>query len=306
MSRDKIIAIVGPTSSGKTDLGIYLARKLGGEIISADSRQVFRGMDIGTGKDLEDYISEGKSVKYHLIDVVSPKTMFSLSKYLRLAKKAISQVVEKGRLPIVVGGTGLYVQALADGFSLSSVKPDFKKREETEKMPPADIMAQIASINPAFAAKINASDSQNCRRLARYLEILEQGGEEVKKFQSSPYDILVLGIDRTDDVLKERIIKRLNDRLGAGLLAEVERLHQEGVSWKRLISFGLEYKFVTWHLLGKLSHDAMKEKLATAIYRFAKQQKTWLRRWEKQGRKIHWVGDKKEAEYLSRLFMSDK
>jgi tRNA dimethylallyltransferase len=304
MSRERVIAIVGATSSGKTSLGIKLARLFDGEIISADSRQVFRGMDIGTGKDLADYSSGGKPVKYHLIDVVSPKTEFSLAKYLKLAKKAISEVISDHKLPILVGGTGLYAQALLDGFSLSAVRPDLKKREELEKFTPEEIIAKIAAINPLFAAKINQSDSKNRRRLARYLEILENGGEKKKRMAASSYDALVIGIDCSDDILKERIVRRLQDRLAGGMIEEVKRLHSDGVSWKRLASFGLEYKFVSWYLLGKIDYTDMEEKLATAIYRFAKRQKTWYRRWEKQGRKIHWVNNEKEAKQLVRLFLS--
>lgn len=290
--KPKVLVILGTTASGKTSLGVKLAAALNGEIISADSRQVFKGMDIGTGKDLKEYRVAGKKIKYHLIDVVSPNTKFDLAKYRKLAVCAIDKILEKGKLPIIVGGSGLYLQALVDNYELSSVKPNLARRLILEKMTALELLEIISKLKPEFAARLNNSDRHNARRLVRYLEIIEQGSSNEAKKKESPYDFLLLGLTWPDNILRERIEYRLLERLEKeNLIAEVNKLHAQGVSFERLKSFGLEYKFVSLHLLGELSYQEMVSKLTTAIYRFAKRQKTWFRRWEKQGVKINWIKD---------------
>ncbi|MFA5130924.1 MAG: tRNA (adenosine(37)-N6)-dimethylallyltransferase MiaA [Patescibacteria group bacterium] len=298
-ARPKVLVILGTTSAGKTGLAVKLAAKLGGEIISADSRQVYKGMDIGTGKDLNEYIVKGKKIKYHLIDVVSPKQTFDLSKYQKLAFKAIEDVLSRGKLPIIVGGSGLYLQALVDNYKLTSVKPDLKKRAILEKLSREELLKKLEKEKPEFAARLNNSDKNNKRRLVRYLEIIETPGEEGNKKGESKYDYLVTGLNCPDDILKVRILKRLNDRLEEGLVEEVKSLHREGVSFERLIGFGLEYKFVSQYIQEKFEYEEMITKLNTALYRFAKRQKTWFRRWEKQGQKIKWLKDLGEAEKVA-------
>jgi len=305
MSRPKLIMIIGPTSSGKTSLGVKLARRFKGEIISADSRQVYRGMDIGTGKDLEEYGQGKQAVKYHLIDIVSPKTVFNLSKYLKAARIAIADILNRGKLPIIVGGTGLYAQALADNFELALGKPDLAKRQQQEQQTAEQLMAEIVRLQPNFAAKINNSDRHNKRRLARYLEIIEQNGAIVAKRKLSPYDFLIIGLDWPDDVLKDRIEKRLDKRLRQGMIEEVKKLHQSGISWKRLLSFGLEYRFVSRYLTGEINQEQLTEKLGIAIYRFAKRQKTWFKRWVKQGREIIEVSDEEEAVAIVKRWLKN-
>lgn len=295
--KQKVLAILGTTSAGKTGLGVKLAAELDGEIISADSRQVYRGMDIGTGKDLAEYKVGRKKIPYHLIDVVSPKTQFNLAKFQKSAFAAIDDILRRRKLPIVVGGSGLYLQALVDNYDLSNVRAQSVNREKWEKMDAARLFALVAKKKPEFAARLNNSDKNNPRRLARYLEIIEAEGLEKVGKRESRYDFLILGLDWPDNILRDRIVQRLLDRLEKeGLVAEVKRLNDEGVSWERLQSFGLEYKFVSRHLLGELSYPEMVEKLSLALYRFAKKQKTWFRRWEKQGTKIHWVKNIAEAE----------
>jgi tRNA dimethylallyltransferase len=298
-SRPKVLVILGTTSAGKTSLGVKLAVELNGEIISADSRQVYKSMDIGTGKDLKEYKVGSKKIKYHLIDVVSPKTKFDLAKYQKLALKAIEDVLSRGKLPIIVGGSGLYLQAIVDNYCLSSVKPDLEIRIALEKFSAVELFSKLEKLKPDFAARLNNSDKNNKRRLIRYVEITEQ--DEVKPVikPESPYNFLLIGLDWPDDVLKERILGRLHDRLEKeGMIKEIERLHEEGVSWERLVSFGLEYKFISRYLLEETDYDTMVEKLGTALYRFAKHQKTWFRRWEKQGKKIEWVNDFEDAKKL--------
>lgn len=308
-NKPKVLVILGTTSAGKTGLGVKLATLLDGEIISADSRQVYRGMDIGTGKDLKEYSVGSKKIKYHLIDVVSPKAKFDLAKYQKLAFKAIDDVLHRGKLPIVVGGSGLYLQAIVDNYKLSSVKPDLKMRASLEKLSIAELFTRLEKIKSEFAKRLNNSDKNNKRRLVRYLEIAEQdeinkdkkdlAAVAIKDKEESSYDFLLIGLEWPDDILKERIFGRLHDRLEKeGMIKEIERLHDEDISWERLISFGLEYKFVTHYILEETDYDTMVEKLGTAIYRFAKHQKTWFRRWEKQGKKIEWVEDIKEAEKI--------
>lgn len=298
MNKPKVLVLLGPTASGKTALGVRLALRYKGEIVSADSRQVYKGMDIGSGKDLGEYKVGKKVVPYHLIDVVSPNTEFNLAKYQKLALKAMADIIKRRKLPIIVGGTGLYLQALVDNYRLSAVKPDLGKRRELEALSREKLFQRLEKLKPDFAHKLNNSDKNNPRRLVRYLEILEQGSSlEMKK--ESPYDFLILGLTYPDEVLRERIIKRINNRLEQeDMLGEVKRLHAEGVSWRRLLSFGLEYKFLSQYLLGKLDYENMVRKLSDASYRFAKRQKTWFKRWEKQGRQIFWVEGLASAEKI--------
>lgn len=303
--RPKVLVILGTTSAGKTSLAVKLAEVLGGEIISADSRQVYKGMDIGTGKDLAEYKVKGKKIKYHLIDVVSPKQKFDLAKYQKLAGQAIKDVLMKKKLPIIVGGSGLYLQAIVDNYKLSSVKPDLKKRAELEKLALEELYKKLEKIKPEFTARLNNSDRNNKRRLIRYLEIVLTPGSETKKCEESPYDFLLIGLNAPDDILKERISKRLSDRLQEGLVEELKRLNKSGVSWESLISFGLEYKFVGQYIQEKFEYDEMVQRLNTALYRFAKRQKTWFRRWEKQGRKINWVKDLMGASQIINKWLKD-
>ena len=296
-AKPKVLVILGTTSAGKTSLGVKLAARLGGEIISADSRQVYKGLDIGTGKDLAEYKSGRKNISYHLIDVASPKTQFDLAKYQKLSFQAIDDILRRGKLPIIVGGSGLYLQALVDNYNLAGVRPPSANRKNREKLSAARLFALIAKKKPDFAARLNNSDRNNARRLVRYLEIIAAGGLEKVGRRESSYDFLLLGLNLPNALLRTRIVGRLLDRLEKeGLVAEVKHLNEQGVSWERLQSFGLEYRFVSRHLLGELSYQEMVEKLSIALYRFAKRQKTWFRRWEKQGAKIYWVKDLMAAE----------
>jgi tRNA dimethylallyltransferase len=293
-----VIVILGSTASGKTSLAVRLANKFKGEIVSADSRQVYRGMDVGTGKDLVEYKIGKKDIPYHLIDVVNPNDDFNLAKYKELANEALVDICQRNKLPIIVGGTGLYLQALVDNYDLSSIKPDLIKREELESLNREDLYIRLEKLKPEFAHKLNNSDKLNPRRLVRYLEIFEQGGELSKK-NKSDYSFLLIGLDWSDEILRERIIKRIKDRLdNERMVEEISRLNDEGVSWQKLISFGLEYKFISYYLLERCSYEGMLEKLINASYRFAKHQKTWFKRWEKQGRKIHWLNNLTDAEKL--------
>jgi len=304
-NKNKIIVVLGTTASGKTKLGVDLARKFNGEIISADSRQVYRGMDVGTGKDLDEY----KNIPYHLIDVVNPNTKFSLAKYQKLAFGAIDDILKRGKTPIIVGGTGLYLQAVVDNYNLSGARPDKELREKLEEKSAGELFLELKKINSKFAERLNESEKKNKRRLIRYIEIMQNRGKEgianpIGFSIPKNYDFLLLGLTWPKEVLKERIYKRLMERLEKeNMVGEVKKLHKDGVSWKRLESFGLEYKYISLYLQGKLDYEEMAEKLNIAIRQFTKKQMTWFRRWEKQRKKIYWVKDEKEAEKLVRKFL---
>ncbi len=327
MSREsklpKIIAIIGATATGKTALAVRLARELNGEIVSADSRQVYRGMDLGTGKDLAEYGSGRDAVPYYLIDVAKPQQQFDLNSYQKQAYAAIDDILRRGKLPILVGGSGLYVQAIVDGYVLSetaSAKTATSRAELTLK----DLQSRVKQLDPAFFKKLNPSDQKNHRRLLRYLEILSdsQKSHDALHGKSKPrYDCLVIGVEASIETIRKNIKKRLNDRFKAGMIEEVERLHDKGLSWERLEAFGLEYKFIAQYLQalesrargnnrkkeGNAGLKDMQDKLAIASGQFAKRQLSWFRRWEKQGREVLWLRKtayKKVAESI-RLFLEN-
>jgi tRNA dimethylallyltransferase len=300
-AKKKAIVIIGPTSSGKTALAVKLALEFKAEIVSADSRQVYKGMDIGTGKDLSEYNVKTKTgikkIPYHLIDVCSPKENFNLSKYLKLANKALEDISEQGNLPLIVGGTGLYVQALVDNYQISKVKENKELRLRLEGQELKSIQVLFKREYPVFYNKLNNSDKNNKRRLIRYLEILKDKGALNKKSSHPKFDFLVLKIEVDRKELKQRIRKRIVKRIEEeGMIEEVSRLHKEGLSWEKLENFGLEYKFISKYLQNKLTYNQMIEDLYTASSRFAKRQSAWFRRWQRQGREIYEVKDYKEAK----------
>jgi len=323
----KIIVILGPTASGKTKLAVELAEKFNGEIVSADSRQVYRGMDIGTGKDLKDYrleipnpndqlpnkfkIQNSKlkiiEIPYHLIDVANPKEQFDLAQYQKLAFAAIDDILGRGKLPILAGGSGLYLQAVVENYKLSEAKKDLTLRKELEKLSAVELFLKLKKLAPKLAEKLNQSDKNNKRRLIRYLEILEQDKNFKSRKGQKKYEALLIGLSYSGEILKQRIFKRLMDRLKEqNMIGEVENLRAKGLSWKRLEEFGLEYKFISLYLQGKLQYEEMVEKLNQAIYQFAKRQLTWFKRWEKQGANINWVKDNKKIEKLVKDYLEKR
>ena len=309
IEKDKIIVILGPTASGKTKLAVALAYRFNGEIISADSRQVYKGMDVGTGKDLMNYELRIKNyefkIPYHLIDVVKPKQEFNIAKYQKLAYKAIDDILKLGKLPILVGGSGLYLQAVVDGYILSDSKPDKKLREKLEKMSKEKLFKMLSGLDYKKANGLNESEKKNKRRLIRYIEVAQAPKNPAKRDQRTPsYNFLVIGIKREMEEIRRRIYKRLIERLEKeDMVGEVERLRKQGLSWKRLESFGLEYKFISLYLQRKLDYGEMVKKLNIAIGRFAKRQLSWFRRWERQGAKIYWIKSRQEAiKLVNRYF----
>ena len=308
----KIVVIVGTTASGKTKLAVRLAYKFNGEIVSADSRQVYRGLNIGTGKDLADFRLKIKNkiidIPYHLIDITSPKRDFNLAEYQKLAYQAMADILKRGKLPIIAGGTGLYVQAVIDGLVLPVGKPDLKLRKTLEKYNTEKLFKKLQSLNKKFADALNNSDKNNKRRLIRYIEIAENSRKakesKHKKRNSVPYHALVIGLTWPKEILHKRIYDRLITRLEKeDMVGEVAGLHKMGVSWKRLESFGLEYKFISRYLQKKISYDELVDKLFIAIKKFSKRQMTWWRRWERRGTAICWTNDKTEPIALVKKFL---
>jgi tRNA dimethylallyltransferase len=290
----KLVVILGPTASGKTKLAVELARRFDGEIVSADSRQVYRGMDVGTGKDLVEY----GEIKHHLIDVVDPMEEFSLAQYKKMADTAIEDIARRGKVPFLVGGSGMYLQAVVDNYDLVEVGADKGLRTELEALGAEALFAELEKLNPAFAAKVNASDRKNKRRLVRYIELQSSGPKpETLRRKPKKYDCLLLGLNPGKDVIEGSIYKRLVTRLeNEDMVAEIDGLHGRGVTWQRLRDFGLEYRFISEYLQERIDYDAMVERLNIATRQFAKKQMTWFKRWEKQGARIGWLVPERKVE----------
>jgi len=285
-----LLVVLGPTASGKTRLGVQLARLIGGEILSADSRQVYRGLDIGSGKDLDEY---GK-VPYHLIDIVDPGYEFNLFEYQRHFFEAFSVVQSRGRLPILVGGTGMYIDAVVSSYELAAVPQNSTLREELSELTHDHLVERLRSVQPQLH---NTTDLTERSRVIRAIEIAENGSKDsipaAAKEQKSVVP-LVLGVKFPRTELRERITSRLRDRLDNGLIEEVEALHSQGLSFETLDFYGLEYRFVSRFVAGKLNRNDMYQKLNSAIHQFAKKQETWFRRMEKRGTTIHWLDGQKD------------
>jgi tRNA dimethylallyltransferase len=271
--KPKVIAIVGPTSAGKTSLSIELAKRFNGEVISADSRQVYRGLDIGSGKVTK---VEMDGVPHHLIDVADPKDIYTAANFVTDAKTAISDIVSRGKLPIIAGGTFFYLDLLKGKMNIAAVVPNPALQAELEKMSTEQLSARLRELDNVRAADI---DHKNRRRLIRALEIIDSLGKvPPQKEVQNDYDWLTIGIDIEKEVLNERIEKRIHLRLENGMIEEVDGLIASGISINRLQDFGLEYRYLTKYLIKELSYDEMVNQLFAKSRQFAKRQKTWLKR----------------------------
>lgn len=292
--KNKIIVILGPTASGKTGLSIKLAKKFHGEIISADSRQLYKGMDIGTGKVTK---KEMAKIPHYLLDVANPKKQFTVAQYKRLAERAIKKIIANKKIPIICGGTGFYIQTITDNTTIPEVKPDAKLRAELEKKSAKELFNRLKKLDPRRAKNI---DKNNRRRLIRALEIVIKSGKKIPILKSEPkYEALIIGIKHNSKELKELIKTRLFKRLKQGMVKEIINLKKSGLSWKRLEDFGLEYRYVAYYLQNKLSYNEMVGKLQKEIEHYAKRQMTWF----KKDRKIHWIKNQKEAGKLVMEFL---
>jgi len=290
-----LITILGPTAAGKTNLGVNLAYKFNGEILSADSRQVYKRMDIGTGKDLSEYKINQTEIKYHLIDIIEPKDEFNLFEFVKHFNSSIYKIKEKNKTPIMVGGTGLYLSAILQNYKLS--KADFKDgiREELEILSTNELADKLKRMNPKLH---NTTDLLERERIIKAIVI--EKAKQKSEYISTNVNSFNIGVHLNRDEIKKKIKARLKQRLENGMIDEVKRLMDSGISYEKIKLFGLEYKFISMYLKDELNYNDMYQKLNSAINNFAKRQMTWFRKMEKEGCKINWIegGDLQKAEEL--------
>lgn len=285
--RCNLIVILGPTASGKTALASRLASELDSEIISADSRQVFRGMDIGTGKDLAEFFIDGKHIPYHLIDITDPADEFSVYDFQRLFYDLFEDLTSKEVVPILVGGTGLYIDSVLRGYSMQKVPANEELRAELDGVDLNGIVNRLKTLRPDLH---NTTDLYEKERALRALEIALFERDNPAQKENRPEIVpLIFGTRWDRKLLRDRITKRLKERLDSGMIEEVERLHRDGISWEKLDYFGLEYRYIGQYLQDKLNRNDMFQKLNSAIHQFAKRQETWFRRMERHGIDINWI-----------------
>ncbi len=293
-NRPKIIIIIGPTSSGKSDLAVDIAKKFNGEIISADSRQVYKNMDIGTGKITK---KEMKGVPHYLLDVANPNEKFTVAQFKKLGEEVVKKIIKKEKVPIVCGGTAFYIKALVDGIVIPEVSPDWELRKSLEKKTTEDLYKELLSLDKKRGGSI---DKQNRRRLIRAIEIIKKTEKPIPKIKRRRlYNPLFLEIKKDQEELDERIRKRIEERLEKGMVEEVENLLKKGVSWNRLEELGLEYRWIGRYLKKKISYKEMIENLFIDTRRFSKRQKSW---W-KNDKRVKQIRDKKEAEIIVNNFL---
>lgn len=287
----RMITILGPTASGKTDLATHLAARLNAEIISADSRQVYRGMDIGTGKDLADYMVDGHVVPYHLIDICEPGTKYNLFRYQQDFLNCYEDIRSRGALPILCGGTGLYIEAVLKGYSLSPVPQNPELRAKLEEKSLEELTHLLADLKEKnHSVMHNKTDVDSCQRAIRAIEIETYNLTKSTEERLCPsIDSLIIGVNIDREERRRKITKRLKERLKAGMIDEVDGLLKRGIPADDLIYYGLEYKFVTEYIIGKLTYEEMFRQLEIAIHQFAKRQMTWFRGMERRGFTIHWI-----------------
>lgn len=281
-----LITILGPTASGKTPLAANLASKIDAEIISGDSRQIYRGMDLGTGKDLEDYVVNGVEVPYHLIDIVDPGYKYNVFEFQRDFLDAYNLVKSKGKIPLLCGGTGMYIESVLKGYKLIPV-PENKSLREALADKSLDELTAILS---KYKKLHNSTDVDTVKRAIRAIEIEEyyiQDNVDARPFPK--LDSLIVGVEIDRELRREKITRRLHQRLDNGMVDEVRRLIDSGIKPEDLIYYGLEYKFLTLYVIGEISYDEMVAQLETAIHQFAKRQMTWFRGMERRGFTIRWI-----------------
>lgn len=283
---EKLITILGPTASGKTSFASNLAYSLDGEIISADSRQVYRGMDIGTGKDLSEYIIDGVIIPYHLIDIRVPGDKYTLFEYQKDFHQIYAKILSKDKTPILCGGTGLYIESVLRGYNL----PDVPVNTELRKSLQDKSLDELTDILKSYRQLHNITDSDTKKRAVRAIEIEDyKVKQNVSEREFPPIKSCVLGIDIDRELRRKKISERLKSRFDEGMIEEVESILNSGVTPEDLIYYGLEYKFVTQYIIGVISFDEMYNRLEVAIHRFAKRQMTWFRGMERRGIKINWI-----------------
>lgn len=286
-----MITILGPTASGKTPVAAALAMRMDGEVISADSRQVYRRMDIGTGKDLADYNVGGRHIPYHLIDIAEPGTKYNLFQYQQDFHAAYDDIRSRGKQPILCGGTGLYIEAVLGGYQLSPVPQNHALRDRLAGLPLASLTQMLVELKRRNGSNMhNSTDVDTAQRAIRAIEIETYNLEHpTVERQLPPVDSLVVGINIDRDLRREKITRRLKVRLDEGMVDEIRGLIDSGINPDDLIYYGLEYKFITEYVVGRLSYGDMFRQLEIAIHQFAKRQMTWFRGMERRGFNIHWI-----------------
>jgi len=295
----KLVVILGPTASGKSDLAIKLAKKFKGEIISADSRQVYKGLNIGSGKITK---KEMEGIPHHLLNVADPKKNFSVAQFQKLTFKKIKEIQGRNKVPFLVGGTGFYIQSVVDNIAIPEVKPNWKLRNKLKKKSAKELFLILKKLDPERTSSI---DPKNPRRLIRSIEVVKTTKKPVSKTSQHTqecWDVLQIGIKKNPEKIKKSIQKRLTERLKRGLIEEVKKLHRKGLSWKRLEEFGLEYRFVAQYLQGETPWKEMAEKLQKAIEHFAKKQNTWFKRDER----VKWIKSYYEAQKIIKDFLVER
>lgn len=286
MNNYELITIIGPTASGKTAFAAALAARLDTEIISGDSRQVYRSMDIGTGKDLADYVVDGKQIPYHLIDICNPGDKYNVFEYQHDFHKAFEEIRKKGKLPILCGGTGMYIESVLRGFKLLDVPQNPSLRESLK----GKSLAELEQILASYKVLHNKTDVDSAQRAIRAIEIEEfYKTEAPDKREYASINSLIIGVDIDRELRREKISRRLRARLDEGMVDEVRAILATGVKPEDLIYYGLEYKFLTLYIIGQLTYDEMVSQLEIAIHQFAKRQMTWFRGMERRGLHIHWL-----------------
>lgn len=286
MMKYDLITILGPTASGKTPLAAALADRLGAEIISGDSRQVYRRMDLGTGKDLVDYMVEGREVPYHLIDIVEPGYKYNVFEYQRDFLKAYEDITARGKMPILCGGTGMYIESVLKGYRLLPVPENPALRASLE----GKSLDELTCILKTYKKLHNSTDVDTAKRAVRAIEIEEYYKQQPPEYREFPsLKSLVIGVDIDRELRREKITRRLKQRLDEGMVEEVRGLLAEGIPAENLIYYGLEYKYLTQYVIGELTYEDMFHQLETAIHQFAKRQMTWFRGMERRGFVIHWL-----------------
>ncbi len=306
MNGDKrLLVVTGPTATGKTGFAVSLAREVNGEIISADSRQVYRGMSIGTGKDLEEYNAGGKSVPYHLIDICDAGEEYNVFRFKQDFESVYNDITARGKTPVLCGGSGLYIESVLKDYKLLNVPVNEKLRKELETMSDEELSSMLSELTVPH----NISDTSYRKRLIRAVEIALWQKDHPVDDPVNNLKYIIFGIHFERETIKKRITQRLRQRLDEGMVREAQLLLNEGVSKEKLIYYGLEYKYLSEYLDGQYSYNDMFQKLNSAIHRFAKRQMTWFRKMERDGMKINWIDgnlpDEEKVRYALDILKSD-
>lgn len=295
IKKPKVIVVLGPNASGKSSLAVLLAKKFNGEIISADSRQVYHDMNIGTGKITK---KEMQSIPHYLLNVASPRQRFTVAQYKKLALSAIKKIRRKNKVPIICGGTGFYIQSITDNIFIPEVEPDLKLRSKLEKKSTHELFTRLKKLDPNRAKTIDCS---NPRRIIRALEIIYKTGKSVPKLKPEPqFNVLFIGVKKSPPKLKKLILTRLLKRLRQGMIKEVKNLRKSGLSWKRLDDLGLEYRWIAKYLQKKMEYREMVSRLQKDIEHYAKRQMTWF----KKDRRIKWVTSQQQTKNAVKKFLN--